>query len=105
MGMYADHGVEYWVVLKNGERIRIASTKDTDERLLQSRFYADRKDTWLSGDTLYGRGCFMDRITCDIDMVLTDQEKIKLDSLLQAHPHEIVDHGWFDVNSISSTMW
>lgn len=43
MGMYANHGVEYRIVLKNGLWIVVARMQDTDERLHQSRFFADAR--------------------------------------------------------------
>jgi hypothetical protein len=77
MGMYANHGVEYHVVLRDGKTIVIASTKNTDDRLQQSHFFKVREAEWLSVETMYRNGSFVNRIVDhDLDIQLTDQERV-----------------------------
>jgi hypothetical protein len=105
MGMYANHGVEYRVILRDGKIIVIASTKATDERLERSVFYLSQKDEWMSADTMYGNGAFSKRIMDPhFDVQLTETERAELDNILVGHGESVKDHGWFDVNTISCSM-
>lgn len=101
MGAYADHGVEYHIVKKDGKHIIIASTCATDQRLLDSIFFSKCNEEWLSIDAMY-RGDYIKRIDDpDFDVKLNDKESIILESALSVHGDDILEHGWYDVNRIS----
>lgn len=104
MGMYADHGVEYHIIYKDGRKNIIASTHATDKRLLQSHYFNVRKHDWLSADAMYGHGSYSKKILDpDFDVELTNEEKCHLDMAIQQNPNTIQEHGWYDVNTISYT--
>lgn len=46
MGIYSDHGLEYYVINKE-KKIVLVNTKQSDERLIKSQYYLDRKDGGL----------------------------------------------------------
>jgi hypothetical protein len=100
MGVYADHGVEYHVTRKGSHaHIAIAPMARTDDRLLESKYYKARKGTWFDG--VY-RGSFTRKIEdADFDVQLTEAEQAWLDELLSAG--DVVEHGWYEVNVLSST--
>jgi hypothetical protein len=105
MGIFFDHGVEYIVRLAKptGGRITLLDTSRTDARLLRSSYYAVRKDRWFN-PTAYLP--FERKITdAEFDVVLSDQEASRLACVLAEHEHEhdITDHGWFEVNRMSTT--
>lgn len=103
MGIYANHGVEYIVKCKDGGRVVIAPMTDTDARLLASRFFSSRKDYWLSVQTMYS-GAFERNIhDGDFDIYLTPTEKNFLDDILLRYEGEVAEHGWYDINMISSS--
>jgi hypothetical protein len=105
MGVYADHGVEYHVVCRDGRRIVVASTRDTNVRLTQSAYYNARKDTWLSVDTMYGKGSYMNKIIDPyFDVDLTYQELLSLDMIIQQHHDIVLEHGWYEVNTVTSSL-
>lgn len=110
--IFLDHGVEYRVYLKPGsdyfdvlaqyiakykknaswgEIITIASTKQTDGRLLKSEYYRQRKETWLDG--FEPHSCKLS----NIDIKLTDEEKGTLTFIINGLGEQVVDHGWYEV--------
>ena len=104
MGIYANRGLEYRVYVGNGEKfIRVLSRNDTDERLLDTPYFKERKETLL--DDAY---CHQWARKIDVDDIgkvtlnLTDRESELIKSVLNFHP-EHTDHGWFDVNTIWNT--
>ena len=72
MGIYPDHGVEYHVLLKNGRKHSVASTKDTDDRLIKSKYLEKRHDEWMS---LCHSRCIPLKDVDDLDVELTIAEK------------------------------
>lgn len=105
MGVYADRGVEYHVVMDDGARVVIAATKDTDVRLLVSEFYRARRATWFGAHTTRPFCRAIDAGQA-LDVRLTDDERARLAAALEP-PHQPVrsvrEHGWFDVNVMSSS--
>ena len=105
MGIYPDHGVEYIVFLKSEtlqvEKLIIASTKDTDDRLVQSEYYKKRKDEWFT--TFHGLYDKCEPINDYIDIELTETEKELLNKVINRNPGEIQKHGWYDVWHFYST--
>lgn len=112
-----DRGLEYQVELKDGcdfyaalakyistykkqatwgKRIIIASTTNTDERLMQSKYYADRHQTWFV-DFKPGRN---KKVINPDGMELTKAEQEYLTFVLSELGPDVVDHGWYDVCSL-----
>jgi hypothetical protein len=101
MGIYSDHGIEYHVV-RGGRRVCIASTRQTDARLLASDYYARRKDSWFSRHVTW---CVKIDET-DLDVALTAGERTLLDATLQTSnekKEENTTHGWYDVQTLTDT--
>ena len=100
MGIYFDHGLEYHVVL-GGKHVCIASTRQTDARLLASKYYADRKASWFAD-------CFVARCVkiedADVDIMLTESERAKLDlHVVNVANVANVVNGWYDVVTVTDT--
>ena len=103
MGIYASHGVEYHVVMRDGARIKVVHMRDTDARLLASGFFRAREDTWLSADVMY-RGSFCRKILDpDFDVELSAQERERLGAVLEEQGGDVAEHAWFDVNELSTS--
>jgi len=98
MGVYPDHGVEYIAVGRDGRKLRIAKTSDTDARLLASRYYAERKDAWFK-DVNYERCVPIVHDDVVVDIELTERER----ALLERHADPERPHGWHDVVRIHDT--
>lgn len=103
MGAYANHGVEYHVVHKEGIRTVIADMSNTDSRLLKSAYYAKNKDTWFA--EVYMKGPYIGKIVDpDFDVLLEHSEIAMLNIILDAFHEDIEEHGWYDVTTIGSTL-
>lgn len=74
------------------EYITIADTNKTDDRLLESTYYANNKEHWFESNVP------MVEYNEDIDISLTDAEKQYLDFIISMTlPTNIVRHGWYEV--------
>lgn len=72
----------------------IASKKATDQRLLQSKYYNDRKESWWA--SVHGPSC--EAIAQDnIDIVLDENEKEYLEFVVKEFGSAVQAHGWYDV--------
>jgi hypothetical protein len=107
--MVLDHGFVYHVNLaaevpdeivaqyvsrfryQNGKQIVIASTRATDERLVNSAYFLAHKESWFSH--IYTPGMCLKH---DIGLVLTDEEQERLDFMIEVLGEAVVDHGWFE---------
>jgi len=97
MGIFSEYGIEYVITLNNGAIIPVALIKQTNERLLASKYYQSRKE-------YYATHCAQWRekaIDCDCE--LSPREKDKLNELLSMYDKNVMEHGWYDVSYISST--
>ena len=72
--------------------IVIAGTHATDDRLLVSKYYKDRKDSWFN--VIPGKSSIDKGI---IDMTLSDSEKEYLKYILDEFGEAVISHGWYDV--------
>jgi hypothetical protein len=91
----------YHVIFNDGRRIVVAPQKMTDDRLVQSKFFQTRKNTWLSCDVMYGQGSYTNKIKDDdFDVQLTLAESAMLKEIIETNSDNIQDHGWYDVNVI-----
>ena len=100
MGLYPAHALEYHLVLKNVQRIIIAGTRATDDRLLISQYYLKRKDRWF-----HENQARCDKINDDenVDIELNTSEKNNLANLIREH-EDCVDHaGWYNVITVYDT--
>jgi hypothetical protein len=126
MGIYPNHGVEYWVeVDKNFDNtelksivekikfdtnlsiyvtpinsIRVLSTSRTDDRLVESNYYKERKDDWFNQRTssMEWREAIDEQPIIDIE--LNQTEKTVLQIIREQLGEHITYEGWFDVNTI-----
>jgi hypothetical protein len=91
MGLYPDHGVEYIVFFKNNtKKIIIANTKATDDRLIKSEYYNQRKNEWFMGN--YNNK--YEPINDNIDIELSESEKELLNKII--NENDIEKHGWYE---------
>lgn len=72
----------------------IADKPATDNRLIQSKYYNDRKDTWWVH--VHGPSCEAIKDE-DIDISLNDKEKEYLEFVLKEFGPAVQTHGWYDV--------
>lgn len=111
MGKFANHGVEYHIVYKTGEREVVAPMKDTDKRLLASKYYLEGDngkhiETWLKPETMYANGPFVKPMDDpEFDVELTEEEKVRLEVILKDKGEDVAEHGWYEVNTIESTCY
>jgi len=100
MGIYPDHGIEYHIVLKDQKRFVIANTKATDDRLRKSKYLDKRYEKWFD---LCRTQCIPLKDVEDLDVELDDQEKERLQDLLNINKANVLTYGWYDVCSIYDT--
>lgn len=126
MGIYPNHGVEYWVEIdKNFDNtelkrivqeikldtkfniyvtpfnsICVLSTSRTDNRLVESNYYKERKHDWFNQRTLSME--WRESVTeqSSIDIELNEDEKNILHQIREQLNKHITYEGWFDVNTI-----
>lgn len=99
MGMYPDHGIEYHIILKDGQHIVVLCSREVDDRLIASEYYKKRRESWF--EDMWSR---CDPITEDVDIQMSDQEKNKLEKLLNEYGSGVSSHGWYDVMTICSSL-
>lgn len=126
MGIYPNHGVEYWIevdksfdnsVLKRLienikldtkfmmyvtplNSIRVLSTSRTDDRLEKSNYYKERKNDWFNQRTLSMEWREAINEQPIIDIELNHSEKNILQTIREQLGEHITYEGWFDVNTI-----
>jgi hypothetical protein len=129
MGIYPNHGIEYMFEFKLGDSpaadietiieyifntyhykliyihhdivflLRILSQHQTDDRLIKSKYYLDRKDTWFSYE---GSGYeYIKKINNDPDIKLSDTEKNIIEYI--SNNCKSSYHGWYEVNTITTS--
>lgn len=126
MGIYPNHGLEYWLefdtkldnktltdfvdklvsefnftlLVTPENHVQILSITKTDERLLKSHYYQERKDNWFHDRTF--RACWWEKIEDqnNIDLQLTNGEKIIVKKLQNEFQQHLLFQGWYDVNKI-----
>ena len=99
MGIYFDHGIEYRIKFTNNSYHIIANTKATDDRLVQSQYYKDRKSEWFQVNSSQ-RQFISNELP---DMHLSEEEKQKTDTIFQDRKDDIIEYGWYDVIYMSDT--
>lgn len=126
MGIYPNHAVEYWIEIERKfdntelyrfiERLRsdtmfdihatpsnnicVLSAARTDDRLVKSNYFIERKDDWFNDRTLVEewREAIDEQSLVDIELKRNELKIIeKIKERLGEH---IIYKGWFDVNTI-----
>jgi hypothetical protein len=93
MGVLYNHGIEYIVILENGQEMKVVNVQESHDRLVKSSFYQKRRLTWFDGV----HNEFKKPIsTASEEFHLNPEETKKLEMILEKHPE--AKHGWFDVN-------
>jgi hypothetical protein len=130
MGIYTNRGFEYLVIFKINPDISIENLKllikakfngdfpkmtcvlpntvsiicqdTTDDRLIKTQYYKDNKPTWFHNARVSYTKLPPELIT---DFEETDKEKELIEYInnLDILKSSIVDHGWYDVNHVSTT--
>ena len=130
MGIYPNHGIEYMFEFKLGDSssediqtiieyiwntyqykliyicydnyflLRILSQYQTDDRLVESKYYLDRKDTWFSYE---GSGYeYIKKINnINPDIELSDIEKNIIEYI--SNNCKSSYNGWYEVNTIGTS--
>lgn len=130
MGIYPNHGIEYWVEVDRSfnnselqqiiEKVRnytgsnmyvtpinsinVLPMARTDDRLIKSKFFKDKEDDWFNRMTLVKqwREAIADQSLIDIE--LTHEEMCILQQIREQLKYHIIFEGWFDVNTIGYTL-
>lgn len=129
MGVYPNHGIEYFVKVKattpqetisnlihNVEArfsyqvnyspksclLRILKTSKTDDRLTASTYYKSREHDWFSD--LHFRTEYVQKITEVIDVSLTKIEQNMIDFIQAQLGDDFESKGWYEVNYIQVTF-
>jgi hypothetical protein len=90
MGLYANRGIIYIIILKNGESIPILTENDTDERLVDTNYY--KKQDWF--EKSYTKNWCNPIPDNEIDdFVLTEQEKDLIKTTLKKYEGNIKNFG------------
>lgn len=126
MGVYPNHGLEYWMefdkkldnnVLKSfiddvvtrynfsllvtpANDVCILPMSRTDERLMKSSYYQQRKDDWFPHRTLIEQWWKPIEVQSSVDIELSSGERKIIDCIRQQFLQYITFEGWFDVNKI-----
>lgn len=126
MGIYPNHGLEYWIeidksvdneILKSFiERLRsetslnmyvtktnnicVLSTARTDNRLEKSKYYNDRKHDWFPPITCSQQWRKLIEDQSLIDIEITECEMNIINKIKKQFNEYITFEGWFDVNTI-----
>jgi hypothetical protein len=126
MGIYPNHGIEYWIeidkvvdnnTLKNFienlksetnlnmyvtkiNNICVLSTARTDDRLVKSKYYEDRKSDWFHHRTCLEEWRELIEEQSLIDIEITKSEMNVINKIKEQFNEHISFEGWFDVNTI-----
>ena len=126
MGIYPNHGVEYWIeidknvsndTLRNTvetikfetnlniyvtkmNNICVLSTARTDDRLVKSKYFLDRKDDWFHHRTCLEEWREQIEEQSSVDIEITEIEMKVINKIKEKFNNQISFEGWFDVNTI-----
>jgi hypothetical protein len=101
MGIYPNHGLIYRVIFADDSFETIVSQNDCNDRLVQSKYYQERKADWFGKHT-WTR--FVKQADGPVDIVLTIFEKINLDRCFEDLTKDVKWHGWCEENTLASTL-
>jgi hypothetical protein len=83
----------------------IIDQKHTDDRLINTEYFKERKNEWFAV-TKHG---IVEKISMEDDRIIafardSDRELVNfVMDFLNLHHIDVLDHGWFDVNRVSTT--
>lgn len=97
MGIFRQYGIEYSIKLKNGTFIPVVPVNSTDNRLLASKYYQTRKEFY---ERAYGP--WREKVV-ECDCELSSLETDKLNNTIDLHGNNVVEHGWYDVCTVSTS--
>lgn len=126
MGIYPNHGLEYWIKINENvdynklnaviERLKIEtnmdlyitkknsicilSTSRTDDRLVKSKYFQDRKEDWFHHRTCKEEWCEQIKDQSLVDIEIEESELNVIDKIKNEFCEHIIFAGWFDVNTI-----
>ena len=126
MGIYPNHGVEYWIEIDNTvdndvlrtfiERLRsetnmdiyvtktnnicVLSTTHTDDRLVKSKYFEERENDWFHHRTCGAEWREVIEEQSSVDIEITNRELTVICKIREEFNEHISFEGWFDVNSI-----
>jgi hypothetical protein len=98
MGIYYDHGLEYRFIA-NGKIMIICSSKDADERLLKSTYFAKRKNEWFSNSRIEEllKTPELCQEVPDIELNCKEKERLRIMTEDFSYGH----HGWYEIATCS----
>ena len=97
MGIYFDHGIEYYIYISDQIKpIILVNIKESNERLKMSDWFNTKKDNWFN--SYYESKKIISDVNFDIE--LTTSEKFKLEMYKILYPDAICN--WYDVNVMHS---
>lgn len=121
MGVYPNHGVEYWLVLRadvadqvvegtpyakgyypEWKRVCLFPMSMTDARLQQSSYYQSRKHAWFGREEF--RSEYLRPCEDPVDIQFTPQEQTILSQALTHLGEAVVSHGWCERNVLHLSM-
>ena len=126
MGIYPNHGVEYWIEIDNTvdndvlktfiERLRsetnmdiyvtktnnicVLSTARTDDRFVKSKYFKERENDWFHHRTCGTEWREVIEEQSLVDIEITNRELNVICKIREEFNENISFEGWFDVNSI-----
>lgn len=126
MGIYPNHGLEYWIEIDNSydnetlktfvERLKsetnlnmyltklnnicVLSTARTDDRLVKSKYFNDRKSDWFHHRTCLEEWREFIEEQSLVDIQITESEMKIVNKIREQFNKHITSEGWFDVNTI-----
>lgn len=111
MGVFQERGFEYRIYLKGLSKFKnyniirkkddsyivVLGQQQTDERLLKSDYYLNRKDCWFNCKT------FAEKVPGNV-IVLTDDEQTLIRNILaEINEDNLKDYGLYDVGSLATS--
>lgn len=126
MGVYPNHGLEYWIEIDNSvdidalntfiERLKsetnlnmyvtkmnnicVLPTARTDDRLVKSKYFNDRKNDWFHHRTCREEWRELIKDQSLVDIQITGSEMNVINKIREHFNEHITFEGWFDVNTI-----
>lgn len=97
MGIFYERGVHYIILLKDGRRVTLLNSKDTDDRPILCDYYNQQKETWFEHHIPHCIALPQAPIT------LTLEEEQKIASALKVYDDKVSSHGWYDVITMYDT--
>lgn len=98
MGIYYEYGIEYNIRISD-DLIHVVTIRQADQRFLESDYYQRHK---LQYQELAKTPWYQRAMDCDVQ--LTESEKTVLQNYLEHYGNSVIEHGWFDVCRMQSSI-